>query len=96
MSYLLTCVISSLLLHVLVNRYGWTFVLHNHSVFMYDCTITVMNVCTFSASMLLLGRQKGRPVWRGAGMVICLDLHMAQLMPLPRTVSCFCKIQIGF
>ena len=33
-------------------------------------------------------------------MVICLergaDLHMAQLMPLPLTVSCFCKIQIGF
>ena len=33
-------------------------------------------------------------------MVICLergaDLHMVQLMPLPLTVSCFCKIQIGF
>jgi len=33
-------------------------------------------------------------------MVICLeqgaDLHMAQLMPLLLTVSCFCKIQIGF
>jgi len=33
-------------------------------------------------------------------MVICLergaDLHMAQLMPLPHTVSCFSKIQIGF
>ena len=33
-------------------------------------------------------------------MVICLqqgaDLHMAQLMPLPRTDSCFRKIQIGF
>ena len=33
-------------------------------------------------------------------MVICLergaDLHMAQLMPLPLTVSCFNKIQIGF
>jgi len=33
-------------------------------------------------------------------MVICLervaDLHMAQLMPLPFTVSCFRKIQIGF
>ena len=33
-------------------------------------------------------------------MVICLergaDLHMAQLMPLPVTVSCFSKIQIGF
>ena len=33
-------------------------------------------------------------------MVICLerdaDLHMAQLMPLPITVSCFSKIQICF
>jgi len=33
-------------------------------------------------------------------MVICLerraDLHTAQLMPLPLTVSCFNKIQIGF
>jgi len=33
-------------------------------------------------------------------MVICLergaDLHMAQLMPLPLTVSCFSKIQVGF
>ena len=33
-------------------------------------------------------------------MVICLerdaDLNMAQLMPLPLTVSCFSKIQIGF
>jgi len=36
----------------------------------------------------------------GAGMVICperdADLHMAQLMPMPLTVSCFSKIQIGF
>jgi len=24
------------------------------------------------------------------------DFHMAQLMPLPLTVSCFSKIQIGF
>ena len=33
-------------------------------------------------------------------MVICLergaDLHMAQLMPLPLTISCFSKIQTGF
>ena len=33
-------------------------------------------------------------------MVICLerdaDLHMAQLMPLPLTVSCVSKIQIAF
>ena len=32
-------------------------------------------------------------------MVICLergaDLHMAQLMPLPLTVFCFSKIQVG-
>jgi len=26
----------------------------------------------------------------------CADLHMAKLMPLPLTVSCFSKIQIGF
>ena len=33
-------------------------------------------------------------------MVTCLerdaDFHMAQLMPLPLTVSCFSEIQIGF
>ena len=33
-------------------------------------------------------------------MVVCLergaDLHIAQLMPLPPTVSCFRKIQIGY
>ena len=51
--------------------------------------------------MLLVGWQI-RPVKTelGAGTVICLgrgaDLHMAQLMPLPLTVSCFSKIQIGF
>jgi len=32
-------------------------------------------------------------------MVVCLelgaDMHMAQLMPLPLTVSCFSKIQIA-
>jgi len=51
-----------------------------------------------------LGGRKGiRPVkneWWGTGVVICLEqgafFHMAQLMPLPLTVSCFSKIQIGF
>ena len=53
-----------------------------------------------------LGGRKGiRPVkiWMVgccAGVVICLErgahLHIAQLMPLPLTVSCFSKIQIGF
>jgi len=47
----------------------------------------------------LTGR-KGIRLWWGAGVVIYLergaDLHMFQLMPLPLTVSCFSKIQIGF
>ena len=59
----------------------------------------------FSALTLLVVRQEGHPAckkleWWGAGVVICLerdaDLHMAQLMLLPLTVSCFSKIQIGF
>ena len=57
------------------------------------------------ALTLLVGRQEGHPACKkterwGAGMAICLergaDLHMSQLMPLPLTVSCFSKIQIGF
>ena len=59
----------------------------------------------FSALTLLLGSRKGiwpvkKTEWCGAGMVTCLkqgaDLHTAQLMPLPLTVSCFSKTQIGF
>ena len=55
-----------------------------------------VELSAFSALTLLVGRQEGHPA---TGMVICLercaDLHMAQLMPLPLTVSCFSKIQIG-
>jgi len=51
-----------------------------------------------------LGGRKGiqtvKTEWWGAGGVICLergaDLHIAQLMPLLLTVSCFSKIHIGF
>jgi len=52
-----------------------------------------------------LGGRKGiRPVknwvvgcWHGyLSWYRWVDLHMAQLMPLPLTVSCFSKIQIGF
>ena len=51
-----------------------------------------------------LGGRKGiRPVknwvvgcWRGVCLEQGADLHMAQLMPLPLTVSCFSKIQIVF
>ena len=57
----------------------------------YDATLFVL----FGAT------QKNKKLeWWGAAMVICLerdaDLHMAQLLPLPLTVSCFSKIQIGF
>jgi len=74
----------------------------------YVATVYICVVCrsyTFSALTLLVKRQQGHPAckkleWWGAGMVICLlrgaDLHMAQLMTLPLTVSCFSKIQIGF
>ena len=59
----------------------------------------------FTVLTLLVGWQEGhlackKTEWWGAGMAICLergaDLHTAQLMPLPLTVSCFSKIQIGF
>ena len=65
-----------------------------------------MYVCVaFSVLTLFVERQEGHPAckkteWWGAGVVVCLErganLHMAQLMPLPLTVSCFSKIQIGF
>jgi len=44
------------------------------------------------------GRAPGleKAEWWGAGMERGAYLHMAQLMPLPLTVSCFSKIQIGF
>ena len=50
----------------------------------------------------LVGRQERHPVCKKlssevVGLFFCLkrgaDLHMAQLMPLPLTVSCFSKIQ---
>ena len=68
-------------------------------------TKTVVIAVAFSALTLLVRRQEGHPAskkteWWGAGMVICLErganLHMAQLMPLPLTVSCLSKIQTGF
>ena len=65
-------------------------------------SLCFLSVSAFSA-LTLDGRKGIRPVkknkvvgcWRG-----CLeqgaDLHTAQLMPLPLTVSRFSKIQIGF
>ena len=58
----------------------------------------------FSALTLLVGWQEGHPACKKlSGEVLAwlsveqgADLHMAQLMPLPLTVSCFSKIQTGF
>jgi len=59
----------------------------------------------FSALTLLVGQQEGHQACKkqsGGVLVwfVCLEqgayLHVAQLMPLPFTVSCFSKIQIGF
>jgi len=59
----------------------------------------------FSALTLLVGWQEGHTACKNVsggvvcGMVVCVergaDLRIAQLMPLPLTVSCFTKIQIG-
>jgi len=57
--------------------------------------------------MLLVGQQEGHPACKklSGGMLVWLsvwtleqgaDLHLAQLMLLPLTVSCFSKMQIGF
>jgi len=53
--------------------------------------------------MLLVEWQEGhlackKTEWLDAGMIICLgqdaDLHMAQLMPLPLTISCSSKSRL--
>ena len=65
----------------------------------------MLSYCLQCFDAVGLGGRKGiRPVKNLSGGVLawlsCLerdaDLHMAQLMPLPLTVSCFSKIQIGF
>ena len=81
------------------------FTVTRRKVQMNSLPMSNQNFFAFSALTLLVGHWKGiRPVkkteWWGTGIVICLErganLHMAQLMPLPLTVSCFSKIQIGF
>ena len=81
-----------------------------HLLLFRDCQLSdlhrdFVNWFAFIALTPLVGWQEGHTAckkteWWGAGMVICLEwrahLHTAQLMPLPLTVSCFSKIQIGF
>jgi len=86
-------------------RNAAVFITYNCIVLLY--CITVFIYCIYYKNNCLqcfdaVGWAAGRASclseteWWGAGMVICLersaDLHMAQLMPLPLTVSCFSKI----
>jgi len=84
--------------HAAFTQFLWKFSLHQISF--YEEVIQVPSVLWHC----WLGSRKGIPPvkkleWWGAGVVNCLeqcaDLHMAQLMPLPLTVSCFTKIEIG-
>ena len=69
------------------------------AVFIVCCLLLV----AFSALTLLVGRQEEHPAckkteWSDADAVICLergaDFHMAQLMPLPLTVSSSVKSRL--
>jgi len=65
---------------------------------------TVASAGPYANNLHLADRKGIQPVkkleWWGTGVVICLerdaDLHLARLMPVPLTVSCFSKIQIDF
>jgi len=57
----------------------------------------------FSALTLLVGRQEGhsgckKTEWWDADVVVCpgrgADLHVAQMMPLPLTISCSSKFRL--
>ena len=83
-------------------RYECLLALQVLTVIMF--TRVVICLYAFSALTLLVGQQEGHPAcknrvvgcWRGYLLERGADLHMAQLMPLPLTVSCFSKVQIGF
>jgi len=74
---------------------------------LYSCLFVIF-VCYayFLQCFDILGWVAGRhpackkTEWCGAGTGICLgqgaDMHMAQLMSLPPTASCFSEIQFGF
>ena len=86
-----------------MHAYGlpWTISLTTLVLTFTFCSIALCLQC-FDAVGWAAGRASG--LWKteqwGADMVICqepdADLHMTHLMPVPLTVSCFSKIQIGF
>jgi len=68
-------------------------------------TLMFLTLPAYSALTLLVGWQEGHPACKklSGGLLAWLSVWsevqtciMAQLMPLPLTVSCLSKIQIGF
>jgi len=53
-------------------------------------------VYVFSALTLLVGRQEGHPACKKLSGGVLAWLSVWSEVPLPLTVSCFSKIQIGF
>ena len=90
---LLSCLLFIIRAPLKLQRYGIT-----------QICLLLLLLFTFSALMLLVGRQEGHPACKklNGEMLAWLPVwskvqtHMGQLMPLPLTVSCFSKIQIGF
>ena len=65
--------------------------------------ILIITICCFKclgAVGWVAGRASGLNggvvAWLSVWSEVYTDLHMTQLMPLPLTVSCFSKIQVGF
>ena len=75
---------------------------HSQLGFTVFVTVAVLCLQCFDAVGWAAGTASSlqKTEWWDAGVVICLergaDLRTAQLMPLPLTVFCFSKIQIGF
>ena len=84
---------------------GTPVIIKKYTLVISSSYLTSYLTTAFSALMLLIGWQEGHPACKNlsGGVLAWLshlerdaDLHMAQLMPLPLTVFCFSKIQIGF
>ena len=70
----------------------------------YCYFLNCFSAFSFSALTLLVGRREGHPACKklSGGVLVWLSVWSKvlaciwQVMPLPLTVSCFSKIQIGF
>ena len=104
-------ILNSLYNWVCETFWTWEHILKVQKKFQPHLQITASHCVAFSALTLLVGRQEGHPackkqsdvvlawlsVWNEMHMgCMHINLHLAQLMPLPLTVYCFSKIQVGF